>query len=137
MAFNIFAMPSSSIVLLFSVAFSSSNALPWTEALQTQVYQADAWSPRPTHVTRATDPLRLFSRDSLDVQICGWLGGNSASAATCSPGSSCIRDTIHNVVGCCGLSGSCTAGVYTSCVDMNSSGYTPKSGIQTNGIFTW
>lgn len=138
MPFNIFAMPPSSIFLLFSIVFSGSNALPWTEAQQTHVYKADAWSPRPTFIPEPADPARLFRRDALDVAICGWLGGNSASAATCSPGSSCIRDTIHGVVGCCGTSGPCTAGVYTSCIDMNSNGWTPNAGLdQANGVFTW
>lgn len=133
---NIFAMPASSILLLFSIVFTGSNALPWTEAQQTHVYEADPWSPRPTLVPRA-DPARLFKKDVLGIEICGWLGGNSASAATCSPGSSCVRDTVHGVVGCCATAGPCTAGVYTSCIDMNSNGWTPNSGLQDNGIYTW
>jgi len=127
-------MPSSSIFLLFSIVFSGSNALPWTEAQQTHVYEEHPWSPRPTIVP--TDPARLFKRDSVDPAICGWIGGNSASAATCSFGSTCVHDTIHGVVGCCATSGPCTAGVYTSCIDMNSNGWTPNSGLQDNGIYT-
>lgn len=135
MAINIFVMPSSSIVLLLSAVFGISNALPWTGAKPTNVYKADAWSPAPTFVP--VDPAELFKRASVDVNICGWIGGSSANAATCSSGSSCIRDTIHGYVGCCTTSGACTAGVYTSCVDSNSVGWSPYSGLQNNGIYTW
>lgn len=138
MSFAIFAMPSSSILLILSIILGGSEARPWTEAQQTHVYEADAWSPRPTPVPRGAENLsRLFGRDSVDVAICGWIGGNSVSSATCSAGSSCVHDTVHGVVGCCPDTGPCTAGVYTGCVDMNSNGWTPNSGIQTNGVFTW
>jgi hypothetical protein len=134
MAINIFAMPSSSIFLLLSVAFGV-NALPWTGAQETKVYDADAWTPAPTVVP--VNPAQLFKRSFVDVNICGWIGGNSANAATCSSGSSCIHDTIHGYVGCCATSGPCTAGVYTSCVDANSVGWSPNSGLENNGIYTW
>jgi hypothetical protein len=135
MAVNIFAMPSSSLILLFLTAFGVSSALPWTGPQATHVYREDAWSPAPTFVP--VDPKELFKRDSVDVNVCGWIGGNSASSATCSSGSSCIRDTIHGYVGCCSTSGACTAGVYTSCIDRNSVGWSPNSGLQDNGIYTW
>ena len=132
---NIFAMPSSSILLLFSLAFGASNALPGAPAQKTNAYRADAWSPAPT--PRAVDPARLFKRTSVDVAVCGWIGGNSAQPAGCSSGSSCIHDTIHGYVGCCTTSGACTQGVYTSCVDKNNLDWSPNSGMVDNGIFTW
>jgi hypothetical protein len=135
MALNIFSMPSSSVLFLLSAAFGLSNALPWAGPKPTNVYRADAWSPAPTEVP--VNPADLFKRTSVDVNICGWIGANSANAATCSTGSSCIRDTIHGYVGCCATSGPCTQGVYTSCVDSNSVGWVPNSGLQNNGIYTW
>ncbi|KAK0112686.1 hypothetical protein ONS95_014425 [Cadophora gregata] len=132
---NFFAMPSSSMVFLFSFAFSlTTNALPWTGAQQTNVYREAAWSPAPTAVPNV--PANIFKRESLDVNVCGWVGGNSAVAAVCSSGSSCIHDTIHAVVGCCATEGPCTAGVYTSCVDKNSVGWSPNEGMQNNGIYS-
>ena len=135
MAVNIFAMPSSSLILLLSAVFGISNALPWTGARPTQVYKADEISSAPTFVP--VDPKELFKRTSVGVNVCGWIDGNSANAATCSSGSSCIRDTVHGYVGCCTTSGACTAGVYTSCIDSNSFGWTPNSGLANNGIYTW
>jgi hypothetical protein len=135
MGFNVFAMPASSLVLVFSVAFGVSNALPWTEPQKTNAYRADAWSLKPTG--SPADPAKLFKRSSVDVNVCGWIGGNSAQPAVCSSGSSCIHDTIHGYVGCCTTSGACTTGVYTSCVDGNSEGWSPNPGLADNGIYTW
>lgn len=135
MAANIFAMPSSSMLLLFSFAFSLTNALPWTGAQQTNVYREAAWSPAPTAVPNI--PANIFKRAAVDVNVCGWIGGNSGIPAVCSAGSSCVHDTIHAVVGCCTTDGPCTAGVYSSCVDKNSVGWMPNSGMQNNGIYSW
>jgi hypothetical protein len=74
MGFNIFAMPASSILLLFSVALGVSNALPWAGPQPTNAYEPDAWSPVPTGAP--ADPARLFKRTSVDVNVCGWIGGN-------------------------------------------------------------
>ncbi|KAK3307337.1 uncharacterized protein B0T15DRAFT_574142 [Chaetomium strumarium] len=53
--------------------------------------------------------------------VCGYIGGDSALPATCGAGSHCVLDTEHNVVGCCPDGApSCTAGVFTGCVDGNS-----------------
>ncbi|KAH9213237.1 hypothetical protein DL95DRAFT_447130 [Leptodontidium sp. 2 PMI_412] len=134
MAVNFFAMPSSSMLLLFSFAFSVTNALPWTGAQQTNVYREAVWSPAPTALPNV--PANIFKRESVDVNICGWIGGSSAAPALCSAGSSCIHDTIHAVVGCCTTDGPCTAGVYTSCVDKNSVGWSPNEGMQNNGIYS-
>ena len=132
---NIFAMPASSIILLFSVAFGVTNALPWAEPHQTNTYQADQWSPKPTPISG--DPAGLFKRSSVDVNICGWIGGIFGQPVQCGSGSSCVHDTIHGYVGCCTTSGACTAGVYTSCVDGGSDGWSPNSGLADNGIETW
>lgn len=135
MAFNIFAMPTSSIILLLSAAFGVSNALPWAGPAPTGVYKEDAWSPRPTN--KPVDLLELFKRDSIDVRVCGWLGGKSENAAICPTGSSCIHDIVHGYVGCCATSGPCTAGVYTSCVDKNSPGGSSGPLVENNGVYTW
>lgn len=135
MAVNFFAMPSSSVVLLFSFAFSLTNALPWTGPQQTNVYREAAWSPAPTALPNV--PANIFKRESVDVNVCGWIGGSSGAPAVCSAGSSCIHDTIHAVIGCCTTDGPCTAGVYTSCVDKNSIGWSPNEGMQNNGIYSW
>ena len=135
MAVNIFSMPSSSALLLFSLAFGLTNARPWQGATKTAVYQADEWSPRPTNVP--VNPRELFKRKHLGVEVCGWLGGNSASPVACGSGSSCVHDTVHGYIGCCATSGPCSAGVYTSCVDESSSNWGEDSGLVNDGIFTW
>jgi hypothetical protein len=134
MVSNVFAMPSSSMFLLFSLAFGVTNGLPWPGPQKTGLYRPDAWSPAPTNIP---DPGKLFRRSPVDVNVCGWIGGNSAIPAICSGGSSCVHDTIHGYVGCCATDGPCTAGIYTSCIDKNSAGWSPNSGLENNGIFTW
>jgi hypothetical protein len=135
MAVNIFSMPSSSALLLFSLAFGLTNARPWQGATKTAVYQGDEWSPRPTNM--AVNPRELFKRTHVDVAVCGWIGGNLASPVACGTGSSCVHDTAHGYVGCCATSGPCTAGVYTSCVDENSASWGENSGLDDTGIYTW
>ncbi|KAH8679034.1 hypothetical protein BGZ60DRAFT_525765 [Tricladium varicosporioides] len=135
MAINLFAMPSSSIALLFSVAFGLTRAMPWAEAQKTASYQVEEWSPKPTGV--ASDPARIFKRSVVDVAICGWFGADSAKPAACPTGSSCIHDTLHAVIGCCTTDGPCTQGVYTSCMDQRSSGWASTSGgAVNNGVTT-
>ncbi|KAK3378757.1 hypothetical protein B0T24DRAFT_139085 [Lasiosphaeria ovina] len=66
------------------------------------------------------DPLDLRRRQDTNT-ICGFLGGISALPATCSAGSHCVLDTQHSAVGCCpNGQETCTAGVFTGCVDANS-----------------
>jgi hypothetical protein len=132
-AVNVFAMPSSSIILLFSVAFGLTSALPWAGAEETHAYRTDAWSPRPT----AKPKPELFKRGSVAVTVCGWVGGQLEQVAGCGVGSSCIHDTIHGYVGCCTTSGPCTDGVYTSCRDKNSDVWSPDEGMINNGVLTW
>jgi hypothetical protein len=128
-------MPASSIILLFSVALGVSNALPWAGPQPTNAYQPDAWSPVPTRIP--ADPANLFKRSSVDVNVCGWIGGNLGQPVQCASGSSCIHDTIHGYVGCCTTSGVCTSGVYTSCVNSQSSAWNQNSGLADSGIYTW
>ena len=135
MAPPIFSMPSSSMLLLFSLAFDLTNARAWEGAQKTAVYDGDDWSPRPTQFSATRRS--LFKRDHVDVAVCGWIGGISASPAACASGSSCIHDTMHGYVGCCATSGPCTAGVYTSCVDENSDGSSDGSGLVDTWITTW
>ncbi|KAK3687708.1 hypothetical protein B0T22DRAFT_457854 [Podospora appendiculata] len=66
------------------------------------------------------DPDDLRRRQDSNT-ICGYLGGLSALPATCSAGSHCVLDSAHGVVGCCpDGQDTCTAGVFTACVDSNS-----------------
>jgi len=125
-------MPASSVILLFSVALGVSNALPWAGPEPTNAYEPDSWSPVPTGTP--ADPAKLFKRTSVDVNVCGWIGGDVASPAACASSSSCVHDTVYGYVGCCATSGACTAGVYTSCVDGQSPG---GLGSGNNGVTTW
>ncbi|KAL2164909.1 hypothetical protein VTH06DRAFT_205 [Thermothelomyces fergusii] len=53
--------------------------------------------------------------------VCGYINGDLNLPATCGQGSHCVVDTDHNVVGCCPNGApTCTAGVFTDCVDANS-----------------
>ena len=136
MGINLFAMPTASIALLFLAVVGLTNAIPWTEpAMETLVYSADEWSPRPTGVPE--DPSKLFKRAAVDVAICGWRGGNLAFPAKCDSGSSCVHDTIHGYVGCCATDGPCTQGVYTTCLDSNSPGWLTVPTLVNDGVTMW
>jgi hypothetical protein len=53
--------------------------------------------------------------------ICGYIGGDPNLPATCSAGSHCVLDADHGAVGCCpDGEETCTSGVFTGCVDLNS-----------------
>ncbi|KAK0663023.1 hypothetical protein QBC41DRAFT_259945 [Cercophora samala] len=93
------------------------DALP-TTTLPYHPLSVVSWPLRPT-----PPPSRdLFAlRRRQDNTVCGYLGGDQNLAATCSAGSHCVLDTENNVVGCCpNGEASCTAGVFTGCVDANS-----------------
>ncbi|CCU74631.1 hypothetical protein BGHDH14_bgh03307 [Blumeria hordei DH14] len=77
-----------------------------------------------------------LEQKTVDASICGWVGGRADAPALCSAGSTCVRDVEHQYVGCCGTSGSCSAGIYTSCLDRNSMGWSAPGGIQSNGVYT-
>ncbi|KAK4237346.1 hypothetical protein C8A03DRAFT_16113 [Achaetomium macrosporum] len=76
-----------------------------------------SWPLQPT--PPPGDPFALRRRQ--ENTVCGYIGGDSALPATCGAGSHCVLDAEHNVVGCCPDGApSCTAGVFTGCVDANS-----------------
>ncbi|KAK4044060.1 hypothetical protein C8A01DRAFT_12432 [Parachaetomium inaequale] len=83
-----------------------------------------SWPLRPTPPPGA--PVDLFARrrrqaDDTFNTVCGYINGDLDVPATCGSGSHCVVDTEHNVVGCCPNGApSCTAGVFTGCVDANS-----------------
>ena len=96
---------------------------PPTTTLPHHALDVVSWPLVPTSL-----PLRpprgaldLLRRQDLNT-ICGYIGGELGLPATCSAGSHCVVDVNHSVVGCCPNGhATCTAGVFTSCVDANSS----------------
>ncbi|KAL2022913.1 hypothetical protein VTK56DRAFT_4444 [Thermocarpiscus australiensis] len=88
-----------------------------TTSIPYQALNVVSWPLRPTPPPRD----RFALRRRQDNTVCGYIGGSSDLPATCSAGSHCVLDTEHNVVGCCpNGEASCTAGVFTGCVDANS-----------------
>ena len=88
----------------------------------------DLWPLQPTPA--AMLPAELRRRDFNTV--CGYIGGNPDLPATCLDGSHCVVDKEHNAIGCCPDEGDCTTGIYTGCVDENSS----ANGVVDPHIFT-
>ncbi|CAG8961462.1 hypothetical protein HYFRA_00013914 [Hymenoscyphus fraxineus] len=132
-AFNPFAMPPSSVALLFSLVLGLTNAMPWPQPpARTASYAPDEWTPRPTPMPK--DPAKLFKRSSVAVAVCGWAGGNLAYPAQCGSGSSCVHDTMHGFVGCCTTEGPCTQGVYTTCIDNTSPGWEIAAAPVNDGV---
>lgn len=77
--------------------------------------------PAPTSPPLDRQALNELLRRQDTNTICGYINGVSSLPATCSAGSHCVVDTEHGVVGCCpNGQDTCTAGVYTACVDPNS-----------------
>lgn len=130
-----FAMPTPSIALLFSLAFALSNALPWSGPQETGVYRADEFSPRPTGSPDYEG--QIFKRDSVAVNVCGWVGGRPENVARCGSGSSCVHDTIHRFIGCCATAGPCTDGVFTTCIDQGNAEWKAEGGLINNGVLSW
>lgn len=136
MGSNIFSMPAASTVLLLSFAFGLTSAMPWTGPQETKVYRAVDFSPKPTG--SPVELARLAKRDQwMPVNVCGWIAGRPESVARCGSGSSCVHDTIHNVVGCCATAGACTDGVYSTCLDSGMEGWKSTQGLINNGILSW
>ncbi|KAK4671467.1 hypothetical protein QC764_600130 [Podospora pseudoanserina] len=123
-------LPPPTALLLLSSLLDLSNAhilqplprrvpvVPPTTTVLYHPLSVVSWPLRPT-----PPPSRdLFAlRRRQDNTVCGYLGGDQNLAATCSAGSHCVLDTENNVVGCCpNGEASCTAGVFTGCVDANS-----------------
>jgi len=128
MEINLFKIPSSSRVLLLSAIFSLTNALPHSVPDPTASYKPADWTPRPTSVPQSLP--ELLRRDNSNASICGWVGGNVNQPAACPSDAKCVYDTTHGMVGCCPLSGSCTTGVYTTCVGSAQGSLNPS-------ILTW
>ncbi|AEO66392.1 6bfd3050-33ca-451f-a071-9f7ac1046848 [Thermothielavioides terrestris] len=76
-----------------------------------------SWPLRPTPPPVDFRALRRRQENT----VCGYISGDPALPATCGSGSHCVLDMEHGVVGCCPNGApSCTAGVFTGCVDANS-----------------
>lgn len=97
-----------------------------TITLPHHVLNVVSWPIQPTPPPGAD--LFAYRRRQLDDSfntICGYVNGQLDLPATCGSGSHCVVDTEHNVVGCCPNGApSCTAGVFTGCVDGNSGAQT-------------
>ncbi|KJR80236.1 uncharacterized protein SPSK_04987 [Sporothrix schenckii 1099-18] len=101
---------------LTTVPYRSLNVVPWPLPTafadeQGRISQRQ-WSRQLRQLGGAPLPRQN------DNTICGYIGGNPDLPATCSAGSHCVLDAEHGAVGCCpnGVD-SCTAGVFTGCVD--------------------
>ncbi|KAI0433620.1 hypothetical protein F5Y09DRAFT_338437 [Xylaria sp. FL1042] len=118
---NIFLrLPPATAVLLLSAVFdlTKGHALPQpTKVVEFRELDVIPFPPPPTG--RPLSPFDLQLRQ--ENTVCGYLGGNSDFPATCSLGSHCVLDAANSVVGCCPNGGACTTGVFTGCVDRNSS----------------
>lgn len=126
-------MPSSSLIALFALVLGASNALPWAGPEETGAYRVEEFSPRPT----SAPSFELLKRDSVAVNVCGWIGGRSDSVARCGSGSFCVHDTIHGFIGCCATAGPCTDGVYTTCIHSGMDGWQSQGGLINNGVLSW
>ncbi|KAH6856085.1 hypothetical protein B0I37DRAFT_333313 [Chaetomium sp. MPI-CAGE-AT-0009] len=97
-----------------------------TISLPHHVLNVVSWPIQPTPPPGSD--LFAYRRRQLDDSfntICGYVNGDLELPATCGSGSHCVVDTEHNVVGCCPNGApSCTAGVFTGCVDRNSGAQT-------------
>ncbi|KAI0908941.1 hypothetical protein F4823DRAFT_639592 [Ustulina deusta] len=118
---NIFLrLPPATAVLLLGAVFDLTNghALPRpTTVVEFRELDVVPFPPAPTNGPLSPFHLQLRQENT----ICGYLGGNSDFPATCSLGSHCVLDAVNSVVGCCPNGGACTTGVFTGCVDKNSS----------------
>ncbi|KAI0442544.1 hypothetical protein F4803DRAFT_368023 [Xylaria telfairii] len=114
-----FRLPPTTAVLLLSAVFdlTSGHALP--QQTKTVAYHELDVIPFPLPTGEPLSPFDLERRQ--DNTICGYIGGNPQLPATCSLGSHCVLDAANSVVGCCPNGGPCTTGVFTGCVDRNSS----------------
>jgi hypothetical protein len=128
MEINLFRIPSTSRVLLLSAIFSLTNALPRSGPVPTASYKSADWNPRTTSVPQSLT--ELLKRQDWNASVCGWVNGNFNQPAACSSDEKCVYDTSHGMVGCCPQSGSCTTGVYTTCVQAAQGALNPS-------ILTW
>ncbi|KAK4448479.1 hypothetical protein QBC34DRAFT_407492 [Podospora aff. communis PSN243] len=127
-------LPAPTAMLLLSSIFELTSAhvlqIPKqtprpTATISYHVFNVVSWPLVATPAPR--NPFDLFRRQDETNTICGYIGGNSDIPATCSAGSHCVVDKDLNVVGCCpNGEATCTSGVFTGCVDSNSS---PQTGV--------
>lgn len=83
------------------------------------------FSPRPSPVAATPVPTRPAQLGQ-GKTICGYIGGDTALPATCVEGLHCAVDVQHGVVGCCPDGRECALGIFTDCVDKNSSPQTVR-----------
>ncbi|KAI0486151.1 hypothetical protein F4859DRAFT_357396 [Xylaria cf. heliscus] len=118
---NIFLrLPPTTAALLLCAVFdlTAGHALPrQTKTVPYHELDVIPFPPLPTG--KPLSPFDLKRRQ--ENTICGFIGGDLGLPATCSPGSHCVLDAANWVVGCCPNGGACTTGVFTGCVDWNSS----------------
>lgn len=117
---------------MVSTIFTLTKAIPFPGPVPTVAYKAADVTSRPTNAPQLTSEL-AFDSSSINAGVCGWIGGIRSLPATCSSGSTCVYDSVNKIVGCCPLGGSCTAGVYTGCVDASS----PRQTAFSPNIVTW
>ncbi|KUI53736.1 hypothetical protein VP1G_01244 [Cytospora mali] len=126
-----FQLPKPTALLILSSLFSlaSAHALP-RQTPTTVPYRSlnvVAYPPLPAPTSPPVD-LQTFNellRRQDTNTICGYIGGDPSLPATCSAGSHCVVDADHAAVGCCpNGQETCTAGVFTGCVDSNSGAQT-------------
>ncbi|KAI1429918.1 hypothetical protein F5Y12DRAFT_709459 [Xylaria sp. FL1777] len=118
---NIFLrLPPATAVLLLSAVFylTDGHSLP-RQTKVVEFHELDVIPFPPVPTDRPLSPFALQLRQ--ENTICGYIGGNPDLPATCSQGSHCVLDAANSVVGCCPNGGACTTGVFTGCVDRNSS----------------
>ncbi|KAK7756767.1 hypothetical protein SLS62_001210 [Diatrype stigma] len=111
--------PAAAFLVLASVlGATDGHALPrQTKTVPLHELNVVAWPLLPTEAPVL--PLELLRRQ--ENTVCGYIGGNLDFPATCGAGSHCVLDTDNRIVGCCPNGGTCSTGVFTGCVDGNSS----------------
>jgi hypothetical protein len=125
-------MPSSSSILFLSSAvFALTNALPWAGPVPTVSYNPVDISPRTTSLPAVRSV--IGKRTIVPSNTCGWVGGDINQPDVCAGQSSCVWDTARAIVGCCPITGPCTNGIFTGCVDSNNAAPTAVN----PNIHTW
>ena len=114
--------PATLLVLASLARAAASHALPrQTKTVELRALDVRAWPPQPTAAPAlAGEPLLLQQPRQLNT-VCGYIGGDPSKPATCSAGSYCAVDADAGAIGCCPDGGACTQGIFTGCVDVNSS----------------
>lgn len=108
--------PTAALLLAVLAPLAAAHILP--RRTTTLPHRTLAVEPWPL----ATAPA-LLPRHELN-RICGYVDADPDLAVTCGVGSHCVVDRGAGAVGCCPNGGACTTGVFTGCVDGDSSGRT-------------